>query len=312
MDVRNPRYLILTGAGAVAFFTLAFSTPRLSPSILSTAHANTVLGILGSICASFVFLFVLDSAYHLLSTFYRKRFRRFFGDLSDTKQGATFVYPDFVLSETASSTLKGAGIAEVYAKRDKHYAGTRFIDIPHIVASNDLLSIVIMASRLGGLLGDSPRLRADGWAVENHERSLISFGLTSNAVTDLCLSADPDQAFRIDDPAGDPKIVVLHDATETRFGRDERTQHAVVLRYRPEPDAHPSRYWFICAGLAAAGTPAASWALSHNWLKYNKRFGTRDFLIILKTSNDIVPYLNPTEAAAFVRDKKGGEFVSCG
>lgn len=310
MDIKKPRYLILTGAGAVVFFLLAFFAPQLAPGVLSTAHANIVLGILGSICASFVFLFVLDSAYHLLGVFYRKKFRQFFGDLSDVSRGATFVYPDFVLSDKAHAALRDAKITEIYAKRDQHYAGTRFIDIPQIVASNDLLAIVIMASRLGSLLSDSPKLRTDGWAIENHERSIISFGLTSNAVTDLCVGADPTRAFRIEDPSGDPKLVVLHDDTETRYGRDDTEQHAMILRYRPEPVTHPSRYWFICGGLAAAGTPAASWALAHNWLTYHKRFGKRDFLVILKTSNDIVPYLNPAEAGAFVRDEESRKFVS--
>jgi hypothetical protein len=312
MDVRKPRYLILTVAGVVVFFLLAFFAPELAPSLLSKAHANTVQGIMGSICASFVFLFVLDAAYLLLDAFYRREFRQFFGEMSDSHQHSTFVYPDFELSEKAHSALGSAKIAETefYTKRAQHFTGTRFIQIPQIVASNDLLSIVIMATRLGHFLGDTPHIHADGWAVENHTSSIISLGLTSNAFTELYTKADPNPAFRIEDPAGDPTLIVLHDNTETRYGRNETEQHAIILRYYPERDTHSSRCWFICAGLGAAGTPAAAWALGHNWLRYHKRFRDKDFLVVLKTSNDVLPYINPTEEGAFVRDEENRKFVS--
>lgn len=293
-------YLLLTAFGAVCFGLAAFYIIKLPASIISSTNATIIQGILSSICASFVFFLTLDTGYAVRDLFTRRSFRTFFGDLSNSAT-ANLVYPDFVLSEKCRTRLKDMPHTEIFRKRADQYPGTRFIDVPKIVASNDLQGIVIVATKMGGFMGDSPRLITDGEAVANPGKSLISFGLTSNAVTDLYQNTDPTPLFKLDDVGGDPKIVVEVNGKAASYERKDSYQHAIILRYRPDPKNYPAQFWFICAGLAAAGTPAAAWKLAHEWKNYYRRFGTKDFLVILKTSNDVNSYVRSTEVCFIAR-----------
>ena len=49
----------------------------------------------------------------------------------------------------------------------------------------------------------------------------------------------------------------------------------------------PNHLALICAGLGAAGTPAAARALAHNWNEYRRRFGDRDFALVFRTSSKV-------------------------
>lgn len=293
-------YLMLIVCGASVTGTASYFASRLAPAVLSSPDASNLQNLLGNICASFTFLFVVELGRNLLFAVDRRHFRAFFGDLSEGDK-ARMVYPDFVLSDKCREMLKDVPGSEHYAKRSGHYSGARFIDVPHIVASNDLLGILIMATSMGKFLRDSPKLMTDGQAVDDHSRSLMSFGMTSNAVTDLYQNDDPVPLFRIKDAGGNPKIVVTVDGISREYGRDETSQHGIILKYRPAPEEYPHQVWIICAGLAAAGTPAAAWSLAHRWRQYYKRFGNRDFLIVFKTSNDVYAYTHPIEVASVMR-----------
>lgn len=297
MEKRRYLRLPLTLSSALLFGLAAYFVPQLNAVV--DRHADQqILSILASICASFVFLFTLDLSQFTRDFLHGRDFRTFFGDLSDRRQ-AVLVYPDFELSGPASLAFERLGSGELFVKRSVHYPGSRFIDIPQIIASNDLQAMVIMATCLGSLLGDSPRLLTDGQAVCDPDNSFISFGLTSNALTDRYLQTDLEPMFRITDASGDPKLVIQQsDGQSATFGKDDLHQHGLILRYRPCPEEFPSRYWFICAGLAAAGTPAAAWLLAHKWQHYYKRFKQKDFVLIFKTSNDIFSYSHSVEVAS--------------
>jgi hypothetical protein len=296
----KPIYLALTAFGVAVFGASAFYIVTLPPGYISSSDAVIIQNILSSICASFVFLLTLDIGYYARAAFHQRNFKRFFGDLS-VSATARLVYPDFVLSEQCRQLLKKLPAAAIFQKRADQYPGSRFIDVPRIVASNDLQAIVIIASRMGTYLGDSPALITDGQAVADPSTSLISFGLTSNAVTDLYQNTDPDPLFTIEDVGGDPAIVVQVNGKTERYRRTEMYQHGLILKYRPNPHEYPARFWIICAGLAAAGTPAAAWSLANRWRQYYRRFGSKDFLIIFKTSNDVFSYTSSTEVRAITR-----------
>lgn len=298
-NARSYRVLAVTGVLSCLFFVMAFFTTDVAPDGLAPSTAQLIQSLLASICASFLFLFVLDAGYLLLQSRRRRMFRAFFGDIAGSARSA-FVYPDFELTHIARQSL--AHLTEpIYMKRCTYYPGVRFIDVPHIIASNDLLAIVIMASRLGRLLRESPTLLTDGQACAEPTKSLMSFGLTSNAVTELYLQTDMDPLFRIiDDPAA-PKLIIMHDSGPIVYGRDDTGQHGLIMRYRPDPLHYPRTFWFICAGLAAAGTPAAAWDLSHNWRRYHRRFKDRDFVVIFKTSNEVASYLSIAEVDCVTR-----------
>lgn len=305
--MREPRYLLITALVATIFGVSSFYVGQLPGDIITAPTAAVMQNVLASICASFVFLFTLNASYCIRDTFHLRSYRRFFGDLS-VSSTTNLVYPDFTLSDYCRDLLKDVPYAQFFRKADDQYPGTRFIDVPKIVASNDLLGIVIMATKIGKYLGDSPRLITDGQAVADPNKSLISFGLTSNSVTDLYQSTDPSPLFRIEDVGGTPKIVVRVNGEIKSYGRTDEYQHGVILRYQPNPEEYPTRWWIICAGLAAAGTPAAAWSLAHKWRRYYQRFGESDFLIVFKTSNDINSYVSSTEICTIERKKERHAF----
>lgn len=294
--MRKRSYFVLMAISAVVFGLASYQMSVSGPRLIGQAKAMIAQSILASICASFVFLFALDGTSLVREVLYRRHFTTFFGDLADSSK-ATLVYPEFVLSTEARDALKDLW-PTIYAKRTVHYPGSRFIDIPQIVASNDLQAMVIVATSLGRLLGDSPHLLTDWQAVLDPSRSFVSFGLTSNCVTDLYLGTDPDPLFDIEDKIVDPKILVQQDGQPVAYDKNQQIQHAIILRYRPCPEEYPNTFWFICAGLAAAGTPAAAYSLAHKWKQYHKRFKKSDFLIILKTNNDVLSYTTSVEVAA--------------
>jgi hypothetical protein len=291
-------YVLLAAAGLAIFGTMSFYVEKI-PYI---SHDNAVIlqGILGSICASYVFLIALDSVSYLRDVFQRRSFQLFFGELSDSLT-TYLVYPDFVLSDQARLLLQSMSHAETFRKKADNYPGTRFVDVPKIVASNDLQAVVVMATKLGKYLRDSPILITDGQAITDSSRSLLSFGLTSNAVTELYQRHDQSPLFRIEDPEGEPKLIVESGGKVKRFGRENNYQYGIIMRYRPNPSEYPNRFWIICAGLGAAGTPAAAWRLSHNWRPYHRRFGQKDFLIVIKTSNDIHAFTSSIEVFTIER-----------
>jgi hypothetical protein len=202
---RSFTLLGLTAALALLFFLAAYFVTSLAPATLPLTKAQVLQGIFGSVCGSLSFLFVIDAGLLIRETRNQRRFHIFFGDIAEHGT-VTFVYPDFDLSRKARKALDGVPPAEIYQKHSTHFAGPRFIDVPQIVASNDLLAIVITATRLGRLLGDTPRLLADEQAIQDSRRCLISFGLTSNAVTDLYFATDLEPLFRVRDHAPDPTI----------------------------------------------------------------------------------------------------------
>lgn len=293
-------FLICLALAILLFGASAFFITKLPNDIISADNSTISQSILASICASFIFLLVINSTTYIRDTLDRRSFRAFFGDLSSSKN-ACFVYPDFVLSENVLSRIEDLSDTEIYRKRSDRYSGSRFIDVPQIVASNDLQGIVIVASRIGKYVRDSLPLVTDGQAIDDPTLSFFSFGLTSNSVTELYLTTDPAPLFKIEDPSGNPKIVCEVDGKPRLFGRDEQKQHGIILRYRPNPQDYPQKIWIICAGLAAAGTPAAAWNLVHKWKKYHRRFGKKDFLIVFETSNDVYSYIKSTEVIAISR-----------
>jgi len=291
---------LVTVCGAATFAVLAFLVPQLYDFSRQTETA--VVNIMSSISASFIFFVLLDIGFRLREWAEQRAFKRFFGDLS-MADSCKLVYPDFELNEECEKLIKD--VSHRYRKHSTPNTGTRFIDVPQIVASNDLLGVVIVSTSLGKYLGKAPTLITDGGAyheIQRYNPSFISFGMTSNIVTDLYQRNDKDPLFCIKDPdTNHPRIVVKTDGEERSFGRKDNYQHGIILRYRPHRQEFPGQTWFICAGIAAAGTPAAAWLLAHKWKEYHKRFQDSDFLVIFQTGN--YPEASPQtkEVLAFSR-----------
>lgn len=300
--MRGRSYIIGFGIlGAIVFGILSFYIVKVPEDLMNRGDASVIQSILASICASFVFLFAFEIGNSVREMLYGRAFRKFFGELSISTK-SQLVYPDLILSSPAVELLKDMPNTERFQSSSDHHLKSRFTDVPTIVSSNDLQAIVIMTSRMAAYIGDSPALITDGDAKGHPNASFMSFGLTSNAVTDLYLNTDLKPLFTIEDVGNDPKIVVQLNGEKKTYSRTSYDQHGIILRYQPDPENYPTRFWFICAGLAAAGTPAAAWNLSNNWRRYHRRFKKKDFLIIFKTSNDVYAYTAFEEVRAISRD----------
>lgn len=291
---------------AVVFGVLSYGSTQWFASPHPGADAREAQGLLANIAASFAFAAILDGVYVFRQSWLRRSFKTFFGDLAEADK-TIFVYPDFTFTEAATAALKALPEKTKIYRRDssRHFPADRVIDVPYTVASNDLQAIVFLLTNLGPLFGARPRLLTDGPALDDQERSMISIGLTSNTVTDLYLDSDLDPLFALDTTGRTPSIKLLkkdsNEEGKTYPKKDDSYEHGLILRYRPFPNAHPRMYWFICAGLGAAGTPAAAWALAHNWKSYRKRFGVRDFALVFKTTENVASYTNFEEVDFYVR-----------
>jgi hypothetical protein len=298
MQPRTSLLLIVLAALIVGVFS--FVVTSIPSPYLSTNVTHNLQGIAANIFASLVFVICVIVAQQWLLYRDRRNFRRFFGDLADPK-ASRLIYPEFALSPECEDALQAVDSGTRFSKHLTASPTRRFIDIPHIVSSNDLLALVIFTTGFGRFLPESPQPLPDGLAVRGLEGALpfsfVSFGLTSNEVTDVYLAMDESPLFTIEDPGGSPSILT----SKGKFGKDDEHQHGLILRYQPDPDNYPNQYWFICAGVAAVGTPAAAWHLVHNWKKYHKKYGSEDFLITFKTSNNMAGYRIQTDVVDFGR-----------
>jgi hypothetical protein len=271
----------------------------LLPGDLSAAQ-----NILASVGSSFLFAVVIDTIWQIQRQLRKRQFRHFFGNsalLGDIK----LVYPDFILNPDILRPPSEIQNLSTYKKRNPAFEMNRFIDVPHAVAANDLQGAVIVASMLGEYSIRSAELIPDSTAVYSVNESFISFGFSSNDMTKLYLEMDPEPLFNICDDENGKLCLNLLGSDETKlYSRDDKSQHAIILKFRPQPRREPNRIWIICAGLGAAGTPAAAWCLAKSWKDYERRFGQNDFIVILRVSNSLAAYQSAVEAASFVRGQK--------
>jgi hypothetical protein len=232
-----------------------------------------------------------------------RSFRQFFGNGIESGD-VCLVYPDFVLNPAILRPDAEIRTVSSYNKRSSHFDVKPYIILPHVLAEVDVQASVFVASMLGEYIAKPPALLPDSMAVPSVRGSFISFGLYSNDMTWLYLSTDPEPMFALgDDADGKRHLVHLGDGKNTIFGWTEQADHALILKFRPQPVDEPDRVWIICAGLGASGTTAAAWRFVNAWNDYERRFGQDDFMIILKVSNNLAAYESATEVASHVRRK---------
>jgi hypothetical protein len=281
-----------------AFFVGHQSVYPLDPGDLSAAQ-----NILASVGSSFLFALLIDMMSKTRQWLSDRHFHRFFGPSLENGQ-MKLIYPDFELNPKVLRPKQEIANQSTYIKRIPHFKADRVIDLPRAVAANDLQGAVIMASMFGEHSDTDAELMPDSIAGGSTPHSFVSFGLSSNEMTLLYLRTS-DPLFQIKtDTAGKLSLSILKDGQEVSFSRDDNVQHAIVVKYRPEPDDEPDKVWFICAGLGAAGTPAAASQLAKHWRDYQRRFDDDDFVVVLKVSNDLAAFQAASEVGFVVRRRK--------
>ena len=297
------RFLMLAigvGVSSAAFLVAHQDFYPLDPGGDLSAAQN----ILASVGSSFLFALLIDTMSNVRHWVSDRRFHRFFGTSLENGQ-MKLVYPDFVLNPKVLRPKQEIVNQSTYIKRIQHFKAERVIDLPSAVAANDLQGAVIIASMFGEHSDTDAELTPDSIAGSSIPHSFVSFGLSSNEMTLLYLRKDLAPLFDLKtDSAGNLSLSIVKDGKEHPFFRDDNTQHAIVLKYRPYPDHEPDKIWFICAGLGAAGTPAAAWHLAKYWRDYQKRFDDNDFVVVLKVSNDLAAFQAASEVDFLVRHRK--------
>ena len=316
--MRESNWMSLTATAAAVLLLLSLFIRPFLEIYIAPEHAIIVQAIIANIAASFVFLLSTEIGRIAIIQRDKTRFRKFFGNLAKKPGASRLIFPEFSLSSSCEEKLTDIPHHHRFAKYMGDNPSQRFADIPNIVSSNDLRGLMIFTFGFGEFSHTMPQPVSDELAVKALQEgplnlSLVSFGLTSNSVTDLYLSIDDKPLFTLKDDtrhaenqAQNPEIIVGREA----YGKDAQHQHGIILRFRPNPQTDPDQYWFICAGVAAVGTPAAAGLLMNEWRRYLKKFGQEDFLILFRVSNNMAGFSRQNVIGEFTRaqlEKDHGE-----
>lgn len=201
------------------------------------------------------------------------------------RNGVTLVYPTFELGNPARKALHNAGIPRqlYYQKSDSAFTASHRIDVPIALAENDVRALVYSLSMLQRHTNIQTDIENDHNVVAACDRSYISFGLSSNDCTHMYLTRNPKPMFSIkDDDESESYLEYIATGDAREFRSTDDMNIGMIMRTRPDPELHPNRYWFYCAGLGPRGTSGASWFLGTNWRALHRQVGPNDFVAILK------------------------------
>lgn len=79
-------------------------------------------------------------------------------------------------------------------------------------------------------------------------------------------------------------VVSSNDGERKAFLKTNENDYAIILKIRNS--TIENHFYFICAGLGGSGTAASARYLAENWKKLYKKFGSKEFLFVIKVSPD--------------------------
>ncbi|MEU2032771.1 hypothetical protein [Nocardia amamiensis] len=199
--------------------------------------------------------------------------------------GATLVVPTFELATRSVEVLEAAGIPRqhIFSKRASVFNAAHRIDVPTALAENDVRGMLYVMSMVQHHDGIAVEIQSDREVVLACDRPYISFGLSSNDCTHMYLDSTDNPLFTIQDnpPSSGPYLEYLQLADGQHYSSDDSRNIGIIARIRPDPELHPDRYWFFCAGLGARGTTGASWYLAKHWRTLQERATDREFVAVI-------------------------------
>jgi hypothetical protein len=253
-----------------------------------TLHVNQLVlqAILASVAASFMFTFVFYFFSICLQRIDRRHFQRFFGKAAINNQ-LHIVYPTFVLSDEARSTLKHHNEQLIYRKFNPRFSRTYRIDVPHVVAENDLCALAYLVGLFGETCRNAPPIRVDSEAVVHSNDSFISLGLSSNECTHMYLQHCSVPMFEIVPDEKGSEYLTYNDVEgqQKELKSTSNTYYGVILKYHPDPEDGSDRLWFLCAGLGPNGTSGSAWYLANKWRQLYRKVGTNDFVAFIRVQH---------------------------
>ncbi|MGO4649773.1 hypothetical protein AB4305_33330 [Nocardia sp. 2YAB30] len=202
-----------------------------------------------------------------------------------TALGATLVYPTFELTAPSLNALGEAGISRqrIFGKKDSAFTDRHHVDVPVVVAENDIRGLLYVSTLLQRRTGMPIQLQSDRDIVAHSDRPFISFGLSGNDCTHLYLETVERPLFTIRDSHAedDSYVECLQLSDGSRYVSSDNRNIGIIARVRPSPDLHPDRYWIYCAGLGRRGTAGAGWYLANYWSPLQHRIGDREFVAVI-------------------------------
>jgi hypothetical protein len=243
------------------------------------------------LAASGLFFVLLRGIEHCNRRFSRRKFRKLFGN-DAPENNYTFVYPDFVVAEEVRNAAFHARIDEqrLFAKSVSLFGNIHRVDIPQVVAMNDIQSLLEVAIAFADVTGQPPPICNDAAAVRDPKRSFISFGFSSNECTLMYLSEHRHPMFRLHQAPpgmryGDSITVSDRQGRKERYVSNEHREIGIVMRYKPTFAGCDGIQWWFCAGLGATATIGAGYWLANNWKMLADLVGTRNFIAVLSVAN---------------------------
>lgn len=219
-----------------------------------------------------------------------RRFRRFFGK-SAFENKMYLIYPHFTLASEVDIVLKKANVhpQRMYVKESVFFQELHWIDIPEIVAMNDIQALLHVAVMFGDFVQKTPPIRPDSEAMHNSTDSFISFGFSSNECTHMYLKTNSHPLFKKlpDDPGSRyAEYIEVHpEGTEPLAYRSTPSDEiGIIVRHRPSLDTALDVVWFICGGLGPKGTIGAGYYLAEHWRDFWNEVGDKDFLCVLSVA----------------------------
>ena len=258
-----------------------------------------------NVSASFLFAGILRSVELYRESFRHIRFVEFFGGRIASNQ-FSLVYPEFTLRPRVYEVASQNGLQrqELFEKSSRIVGDEQFrVDLPSCAATNDLLAITEMTAFFGKQLREPIRICPDSAHSSLQDECLMSFGLSSNQITHHWL-----RLLRLSSNC----VQIVEDPTATRYKEFIRVKSSnsgpnatldfkstadneigIIAKFRPDDD-QPELIWFFCAGLGPAATIGCSAYLARKWPKLLKRFGSRDFVLIIRTQPGVEHHSRPT------------------
>lgn len=176
------------------------------------------------------------------------------------------VYPAFCVSKQVTDVLANAGLEMEYQRSsDIGVPGDFWIDVPQIVAENDVKAVMQISSLFDSTPSCPNVVLPDSAVARASNRAFISVGLSSNACTVRYFNRAKHRSLFTLLPEGDGSRRFARLPDGRTFHSDPRREWGLIVRFAPDPEDVPHRRWFIVGGMGPMGTIGAASYLAGHW-----------------------------------------------
>jgi len=209
------------------------------------------------------------------STVRRWKLLRIFGPDAASDEGIHVVYTHLILPELKDPN--GNVIMYPYRKPGNRMAA---FATSRPVSSAEVRGIKHLSEALGMGSGNSTKLDTDYEVRGRLDMSFIAIGgpLSNDKTHDAIYNAGN-------------KLVVLEERgfVSRMSGKpllkvEAGWDYGLIMKCHPSQ--FPKRIWLVCAGFGEWGSSGAAWFLAYKWDQIYRRYGSKEFAVIVKVKED--------------------------